>query len=109
MCSDHMARYVEERLAALGREEQLLLAEGVKDDQLQQIAGQVASFRARIVQGPEHATFAERWALVELLVDRVRIDAPEVEVRYVIPLTGLAERKGVLRLRHRAGSSRHET
>ena len=39
---------LEERLAALGREEQQLLAEGVKDDQLQQVAGQVASFRARI-------------------------------------------------------------
>ncbi len=99
---------LEERLEALRREEQQLLAEGVKDDQIQLIAGQVETFRARVAGGLERATCAERRALVELLVDRVIIDAPEVEVRYVVPLTGVAERKGVLRLRHRAGSPGHQ-
>ncbi len=92
----------EERLEALRREEQPLLAAGVQDDQIPLIAGQVETFRARVAGGLERATCAERRALVDLLVDRVIIAAPEVEVRYVVPLTGVAERKGVLRLRHRA-------
>lgn len=93
---------LEERLATLQREEQQVTAETVKSDQLQAIAGQVEAFRARIAQGLEAAGFQERRALVELLVDRVVVDAPSVEVRYVVPLTGLAVRKGVLRSRHRA-------
>ena len=93
---------LEERLAALQREEQQLAAETVKEDQLQAIAGQVEAFRARIAERLAGASFKERRALVELLIDRVVVDAPTVEIRYVIPLTGVAERKGVLRLRHRA-------
>ncbi len=99
---------LEARLEALRREEQQLIAEGVKDDHIQLVASQVESFRARVAQGLEQATFAERRGLVELLVDRVLVDAPEVEVRYVVPLTGVAERKGVLRLRHRTGPSWHQ-
>ena len=99
---------LEERLEALRREEQQLIAEGVKDDQLRHIASQAEAFRARVAQGLERATFAERRMLVELLVNRVIVDAPEVEVRYVVPLTGVAERNGVLRLRHRTRSSGHQ-
>ncbi len=99
---------LEERLEAVRREEQQLIAEGVQDDQLQGIAGQVEAFRARVAQGLERATFAERRRLVERLVDRVIVDAPEVEGRYVVPLTGVAERNGVVRLRHRAGPPRHQ-
>ena len=35
------------------------------------------------------------------------VEAPEVEVRYVIPLTGVAQRKGVLRLRPWLREHRH--
>ena len=99
---------LEERQEALRREEQQLIAEGIKDDQLQGIAGQVEAFRARVAQGLERATFEERRRLVELLVNRVIVDAPAVEVRYVVPLTGVAERNGVLRLRHRARPPGHQ-
>jgi site-specific DNA recombinase len=94
--------HLEERLAMLRREEKELAHLAVKEEQLAQIAGQVESFRARVSQGLAEATFAERRALVELLVERVIIDAPDVEIRYIVPLTGAAERKGVLRTRHRA-------
>jgi len=90
------------RLAALHREEQQGRAEAIQSDQLQAIAGQVEAFRARIAQGLEGAGFPERRALVELLLDRVAVDAPPVEVRYVVPLTGVAARNGILRSRHRA-------
>jgi hypothetical protein len=41
-----------------------------------------------------------RRTLVVVLVDRVLVDAPDVEIRYVITLTGLARRNGVLRPCH---------
>jgi site-specific DNA recombinase len=97
-----------ERLATLQREEQQVAAEAVKSDQLQAIAGQMEAFRARIAQGLDGAGFPEQRALIELLVDRVVVDAPSVEVRYVVPLTGLAARNGVLRSRHRAAEQRAE-
>jgi hypothetical protein len=92
---------LEERLAALEREAQQLAAETIRDDQLRAIAGHVEAFRARIGQRLEKATFAEKREIVELLVDRVIIDSPEVEIRYVIPLTGAAEQNRVLRSHHR--------
>ncbi len=95
-------RLPEERLAALRREEQELATLAVKDEQIAAIASQIEGFRARVSQGLAGATFFEKRALVELLIDRVIIDAPDVEIRYVVPLTGAAERKGVLRTRHRA-------
>src|SRR5262249_43199827 len=97
---------LEERRAALEREAQQLAAETIQDDQLRAIAGHVEAFRARIGERLERATFAEKREIVELLVDRVIIDSPEVEIRYVIPLTGAAERNRVLRSRHRAPQSR---
>jgi len=50
----------------------------------------------------EQAGFATKRAIVELLVDRVIVDGQGVDVRYVMPLKGLAQRKGVLRPHHRA-------
>ena len=64
-------------------------------------AGQIETFRTAIADGLSHASFAAKRAIVELIVDRVVVDAPEVEIRYVFPLTSLAERQGVLRLHHR--------
>jgi site-specific DNA recombinase len=99
-------RKLEDRLEALRREGQQLVAEDVRSDHLQAIATGIESFRAKIAQGLEQATFATKRAIVELLIDRVVVDAPEVEIRYVVPLTGAAQRKGVLRSRHRAAQSR---
>jgi hypothetical protein len=99
-------RTLEERLTELQRTEQQLTAEGVRGEQPQAMAANIERFRVKIAQGLEHADFATKRAIVELLVDRVVVDAPEVEIRYVVPLTGVAQRKGVLRLRHRAAPQR---
>jgi site-specific DNA recombinase len=91
---------LEERAAALRREEQRHLAEGAQVQQLEIVAEHLEAFRAAVASGLEHATFAQQRALVELLVERVVVDAPEVEIRYVLPLSGLAQRNAVLRPRH---------
>jgi site-specific DNA recombinase len=95
-------RKLEDRLAALRREEQQAVAQVLRDEQAQEVAASMERFRTRIVQGLERADFAMQRAIIEMVVDRVVVDAPEVEVRYVMPLTGIAQRKGVLRPHHRA-------
>jgi site-specific DNA recombinase len=91
---------LEERLAGLRRDEQRHRAESTQDAQVEIVAGRIEEFRAAVAHGLEHATFAQKRALIELLIERVIVDAPEVEIRYVIPLSGLARRNGVLRPRH---------
>jgi site-specific DNA recombinase len=93
---------LEDRLVELQREEQRLAAESVREDQLRIVAARVEEFRAAVARGLDQADFAQRRALVELLIDRVVVDAPEVEIRYVIPISGAARRKGVLPSRHRS-------
>ena len=89
------------RLAELDREEQRLTAECVQQDHLQGLAERIEDFRAAIAQGLDLASFEQRRALVELLIERVVVDGSDVEIRYVIPLSGAARRKGVLRPRYR--------
>src|SRR5262249_52412172 len=90
------------RLASVERELHELEAAAQQEVELAKVTLQVEQFRSVVAQGLDTAAFAQRRALVELLVDRVVVDAPDVEIRYIIPLTGLAQRKGVLPLRHRA-------
>jgi site-specific DNA recombinase len=97
---------LESRLAELVRDEQTLEAESIHRDHLQNLAMRVDDFRAAISAGVEHADFTQRRALVELLIDRVVVDGEDVEIRYVIPLSGAARRKGVLRPRYRATQQR---
>jgi site-specific DNA recombinase len=94
--------HLETRFAELLHDEQVLEAETVQRDHFQNLAARVDDFRAAISDGLEHADFSQRRALVELLVDRVVVDGSDVEIRYVIPLSGAARRKGVLRPRYRA-------
>jgi len=82
---------LEERLAGLRRDEQRHQAESTQAAQAEVVAGRIEEFRAAIARGLERATFAQKRALIELLIDRVIVDAPEVEIRYVIPLSGLAK------------------
>jgi site-specific DNA recombinase len=93
---------LEARRASVQRERRDLDVATQQEVQLATVATQLEQFRAVIAAGLESAAFADRRAIVELLIDRVVVDAPEVEIRYMIPLTGLAQRKGVLPLRHRA-------
>lgn len=101
-------RKLEERLAAVQREEHRLVASMPQDVQTQHVAAGMERFREQVGGRLAHADFATRRAIVELVVDRVVVDAPEVEIRYVIPFTGAAQRKGVLRPHYRAGPSRYQ-
>lgn len=96
---------LEQRLTELKKAEQQLAAEETRERQFEAIVTKVDEFRVAVARGLEHASFAQKRALVEQLVDRVVVDAPEVEIRYIIPLTGLAQRKGVLPSHHRASQS----
>jgi site-specific DNA recombinase len=93
---------LETRFAELLREEQALDAETVQREHLQSLVTRIEDFRAAISQGLEHSDFAQRRSLVELLIDRVVVDGSDVEFRYVIPLSGVARRKSVLRPGYRA-------
>jgi len=99
-------RGLEECLAELDRELQRLKAESMQAEQIQVLAARIEEFRAAIAQRLAAAPFELRRALVELLIDRVVVEAPDVEIRYVIPLSGAARRNGVLRPRHRAAQQR---
>jgi site-specific DNA recombinase len=101
-------RQLESRLAELTRERQQHEADTVQRDHLQTVAAGVENFRAAIAEGLECASFAQRRALVELLIERVVVDGEDVEIRYVIPLSGAARRKGVLRPRYRALEQRDQ-
>jgi site-specific DNA recombinase len=92
---------LEKRLADLDREVQHLEAASVQAEHLEVLATRIEEFRDAMAQRLEEAPFELRRALVELLIDRVVVDAPDVEIRYVIPLSGAARRNGVLRPRHR--------
>jgi len=87
---------LDERLAALAREEPALTVAAVQEEQIQELAARVEDFGTAIAQGLDRASLALRRELVDLLIDRVVVDAPDVEVRYIIPLSGAARRHGVL-------------
>jgi site-specific DNA recombinase len=95
---------LEDKLEGLRRQEQHLSAEAIQEDRLKTVALNMEEFRAAIARGLDQMDFAQRRALVELLIDRVVVDPPQVEIRYIIPLSGAAQRNGVLRPRHFRGN-----
>jgi site-specific DNA recombinase len=99
---------LEEKQANLRRQEQQLAAEEVSEDRLRAIAMNAEEFRATITRGLDKMSFAQKRTLVELLIDRVILDPPGVEIRYVIPISGAAQRNGVLRPRHFRGGGGRE-
>jgi site-specific DNA recombinase len=94
-------RALDARLADLTQEETQVTASMEHAARVASVATQLEEFRAAVAQGLEQASFARRRELVELLVDRVIVDPPGVELRYVIPFGGVAHRKVGLRLCHR--------
>jgi site-specific DNA recombinase len=53
--------------------------------ELSRVAASIEAFCAQIRPVLEHATFAQRRHLVELLIDRVIVTDADVEIRYVVP------------------------
>src|SRR5918998_2797820 len=73
--------------------------------QLAGLSGRIEDFCRRVQQGLVQATFEQRRALVELLIDRVIVTDGEVEIRYVMPTDHASEQVRFchLRLDYRAG------
>jgi site-specific DNA recombinase len=97
---------LEAQVAELAREEQRLAAESVQETQLEGLIARAEEFRVAVARRLDDAPFELRRSLVELLIDRVVVNAPDVEIRYVIPLSGAAHRNGVLRPHHRTPQPR---
>ena len=76
---------IAQKQKALQTQLRQLEAQAKKQIEVAVIATSVEAFCQRIQQGLEHATFAQRRQLVELLIDRVIVDDGQVEIRYVIP------------------------
>ena len=99
-------RALDARLADLAREEQQLAASAEQQARVAALATRVEAFRASVAQGLDQASFARRRELAALLIDRVLVDPPEVEIRYVIPFGGAAHRKVVLQSGHPGATCR---
>jgi site-specific DNA recombinase len=88
-----------DRMAELAAREWELLAQGQRLLDTARILASMTEVCARLRQNLETATFEQRRALVELLIDRVVVTDDEVEIRYVVPTTesSLHTRFGQLR------------
>jgi site-specific DNA recombinase len=88
---------------------QLRQLEAMTDQYLElgRMADSIEEFCAQVRAGLEHATFAQKRALVELLIDCVIVTNEAVEIRYVIPTTraGPRQRFCHLRIDYRVGVS----
>jgi site-specific DNA recombinase len=87
------------RLAELRREAEVLAAASQHDERVEALAQQLETFRAALAHSLATASFARRRELVELLIERVVVEAPEVEVRYHLPV-GATVGHGELRSHH---------
>src|SRR4051794_39579207 len=55
--------------------------------ELGKIADSIERFCERVRSGLANATFEQKRALVELLIDQVVVTDEEVEIRYVVPIS----------------------
>jgi site-specific DNA recombinase len=76
---------VRQRQASGAEQERQLTASLAAQQDLQVVAQGMEAFCAQIRAGLANASFAQRRALVELLIDRVIVTDGVVEIRYVIP------------------------
>jgi site-specific DNA recombinase len=88
------------RLAEVQREAAALAAACQMDERLEVLAQRLETFRAALAHGLDTADFARRRELVELLIDRVVVDAPSIEIRYILPVGGVPSPEGELRSHH---------
>ena len=70
---------------SLGVQERELAAIAARHIELSVIAESIEQFCTQVRTGLGAASFAQRRALVELLIDRVVVTESEVEIHYVIP------------------------
>ena len=88
------------RIAEVQREAAALASACQQDERLEALAQGFETFRAALAHGLETADFARRRELVELLIERVVVDAPSIEIRYILPVGGVPSPDGELRSYH---------
>jgi len=84
-------RDLEQRIQALGRQEEQLRSDAARQQQLAGIAASLEAFRERVQGGLAQASFEQRRQLVLLLIDRVVVTDADVEIRYVLPTSPASE------------------
>lgn len=82
---------LEQRGAALDSQDRQLQAQAQQHAELAGMVKSVEWFCQRVQQGLDQATFEQRRQLVELLIDRVVVIEPQLEIRYVIPTSQAGE------------------
>lgn len=90
---------LEQRTGTLDTQDKQLQAQAQQHDQLAGMVASVQQFCQRVQAGLAQATFAQQRHLVELLVDRVVVTEPDVEIRYVIPTSPAGEHTRFCHLR----------
>ena len=78
-------RELDARRESFGAQRRQLEATARQRTELSAVMESVEAFCAPVRAGLAHATFAQRRALVELLIDRVIVTDEAVEIRYVMP------------------------
>jgi site-specific DNA recombinase len=92
-------RDLEERQRQLEEQARQLEAQADRHKELAGLSGAIEDFCQRVRQGLAQATFDQRGALVELLIDRVIATDGEVEIRYVMPTDRASEQVRFCHLR----------
>jgi site-specific DNA recombinase len=82
---------LEQKLAAFAIQEEQLTAQVDRQADLAALKLSMEAFCQRVQAGLDHATFAQKRELVELLIDRVIVADGAVEIRYVIPTSPSSE------------------
>jgi site-specific DNA recombinase len=76
---------LQQQAEVLRTQEQQLDASARRHVELAAVASSIDAFCRQVQAGLENATFEQRRALVELLIDRVIVTNDDVEIRYVVP------------------------
>jgi len=90
---------LEQKQHALAAQEAQLEAQVDRQGKLAGMVTSIEAFCQRVRSGIAETTFAQKQALVELLIDRVLVDNGDVEIRYVIPTTPRGETTRFYQLR----------
>jgi hypothetical protein len=101
---------LERRQQELEQQARQLEAQADRQSELAMLANAAGLFCERVRQGLAGATFEQKRALVELLIDRVIVTDGEVEIRYVMPTARTSEQVRFchLRLDYRARPPRDQ-
>jgi site-specific DNA recombinase len=90
---------LENKDEALATQQRQLQAQADRRMEISDLAGSIEGLCERVHNGLADATFEQKRALVELLIDRVVVSDEKVEIRYVVPLNPTGERTRFCQLR----------